>query len=214
VLDQNLKKPKRKIVAVLSRLDKRKNLHGLIKAFAMDKKLQAKANLLVWAKTLEGGEEEQKIIKKINTIIRRDNLYQNTALPAIQLEYKKQVPEFYRFLAKRKGIFVNPALIEPFGLTTLEAWACGVPIVVTKRGGPSEIVEHGKTGFLVDPKDPKDIAKHIKKLVRNKALWEEMSKNALKRARKNFSWKACAKKYLQVFERAYKGEQYENYKNK
>ncbi len=199
VIDQNLKNPERRIITTISRLDKRKNLHGLIKSFADDKVLQRIANLVIFAKTLEGGGEEQKIIKRINSIIRKTNLYENIALPAIQLEYERQVPEYYRFVAERKGVFVNASLIEPFGLTILEASACGIPVVATKNGGPSEIITDGINGFLIDPKDPKDIAKKIKKLLRHNDLWKQISKNEIKFVRKHFTWQACAKRYLKVF---------------
>jgi sucrose-phosphate synthase len=204
VIDQNVKHPERIIITALSRLDKRKNIHGLIKAFAEDRELQSMANLVVFAKTLEGEGEEQKIIRRINSIIRKTNLYDNIALPAIKLEHENQVPDYYRFVSEKKGIFVNPALIEPFGLTILEASACGVPVVATKNGGPSEIIEDGETGFLVDPKNRREISSKIKKLIRHRDVWKKISKNAIKNVKKHYTWKASAKKYLRVFKQCVK----------
>ncbi len=50
-------------------------------------------------------------------------------------------------------MLVTPKWIEAFGLTTIEALACGTPVLAYDRGGPAEIVEHGKSGFLIEPDD-------------------------------------------------------------
>ncbi len=199
IIDQNLKHKERAIITTLSRLDKRKNLHGLIRTFAYDKSLRRIANLIVFAKTLLGDLEEQKIIKRINLVVRKANLYENIAMPAIHLDYEKQVPEYYRFIAERRGIFVNPSLIEPFGLTILEAMASGLPVVATKYGGPSDIIKDGFNGLLIDPRDSNDMARKMKKLIQNKAFWNRVSRNGIKFARKNFTWESSAEKYLKVF---------------
>jgi sucrose-phosphate synthase len=199
VIHQDLKHPERRIFSVLSRLDKRKNLLGLLKAFGNDRKLQSMANLVVFANTLSADKGIQKTINAINSIIRRTNLYDNIALPGISLNYENQVPAYYRYLAINKGIFVNPALIEPFGLTVIEASACGVPVVATKYGGPSEIITDYENGILIDAKDPKDMAKKIKKILNNDEMYKRISKNAVKNARSNYSWNSCARKYLNVF---------------
>lgn len=199
VIEQGLKHPERRIVAFLSRLDKKKNLVRLVKAFAQDKPLQNMANLVVFAETLKGNKETQRIIKQINRLLNKYNLYDNIALPGIHLNYEKEVPAYYRYLAEKNGIFVNPALIEPFGLTIIEASACGVPVIATKHGGPSEIIINGVNGLLIDPKDPKDIASKIKKLIRHDELYRKISKNAIQLVRKHFIWKVSAKKYLKMF---------------
>lgn len=57
--------------------------------------------------------------------------------------------EIYRFAAVTKGLFVNLALQEPFGLTLIEAAAHGLPSVATKNGGPMDIIATLKNGVLV-----------------------------------------------------------------
>jgi UDP-glucose:tetrahydrobiopterin glucosyltransferase len=51
------------------------------------------------------------------------------------------------------AMMVTPKWTEAFGLTTIEALACGTPVLAYSRGGPAEIVEHGKSGFLIEPDD-------------------------------------------------------------
>ncbi len=63
------------------------------------------------------------------------------------------MPELYRLAAASKGVFINPALTEPFGLTLLEAGATGLPIVATNDGGPRDIIANCRNGLLIDPLD-------------------------------------------------------------
>lgn len=206
MIKQNLKDPKKKIVTVLTRLDNRKNLTGLLEAFADDQEFRKLANIIVFAQTLSGDEEAQKVIDKINKLIKTKDLYGQVLLAGFRLEHDKQVPAYYRYIAKNKGIFVNPALIEPFGLTILEAGACGVPVVATNQGGPSDIITDGVDGLLINPKDPKDIAKQIKKLIKDKKLYDQISKNITSMVKKDYTWDASAKKYMEVFKKAIKGD--------
>lgn len=56
-----------------------------------------------------------------------------------------------RSLGSCRGLLMTPKWIEAFGNVAIEALACGVPVITYRRGGPAEIVEHGKTGWLVEP---------------------------------------------------------------
>jgi len=63
----------------------------------------------------------------------------------------EHIEDLFRMAVKTKGVFVNPALTEPFGLTLIEAAACGLPIVATEDGGPRDIVALCKNGVLIGP---------------------------------------------------------------
>ena len=197
VLGQCLRNPEKKILAVLTRLDKRKNIHGLLNAFGKNKALQKIANLMVFTNTLS--PENQKTVDMINSIIRRYDLYGKVALPGIKLDYDKDVPAFYRFLAIKKGVFVNPALIEPFGLTVLEASSSGVPVAATKYGGPSEIITDNLNGLLLDVRKPGHMSTKLKAIAEDEDLWKKISCNAVKNVRYNYSWKSAAKRYIRIF---------------
>ncbi|MFP4424607.1 MAG: glycosyltransferase [Candidatus Woesearchaeota archaeon] len=193
---QQLRYPDRRIISVLSRMDRRNNITGLLEAFAS---IKDKANLLIFANTLSYGGESQPVIDEFNRIMRKRSLYGHVALPGISLDYATQVPEYYRYLASKGGIFVNPALIEPFGLTVVEAAACGVPVVATNNGGPTKIITDKKDGLLINPKDKEDMASKMKRLCRDRRLWKRIADNGIKNAKKNFSWKKAAHRYFKVF---------------
>ena len=69
---------------------------------------------------------------------------------ALRLE-KNLAGELYRHVADRRGIFVQPARFEAFGLTIIEAMASGLPVFATCYGGPREIIQHGVSGYHFDP---------------------------------------------------------------
>ena len=79
-----------------------------------------------------------------------------------------------------RGVFVNPALQEPFGLTVIEAAAHGVPTVATKNGGPVDIMATLHHGVVVDPTDSDAIAVALLKILTNPQVWDTMSVNGTK----------------------------------
>lgn len=95
-------------------------------------------------------------------------------------------------------LFVLPSEKESFGLAALEAMACGVPVVATKTGGLPEIVEHGKTGFLVPVGDVRELTSAIWCLLSDEVLHQEMAANSRKKA-ENFS----VEKIIPLYEAVY-----------
>jgi len=83
---------------------------------------------------------------------------------------RDNIPYFYASC----DVYVNPALIEGFGLVTAEAMACGKPVIGTNLGGTTDLIEDGVTGFLIEPKNPMQIAERIITLIRNPDLSKDM----------------------------------------
>jgi Glycosyltransferase len=83
-------------------------------------------------------------------------------------------------LGKCRGLLNTPKWNEAYGNVVVEALACGVPVISYKRGGPSEIIQHGQTGYLADPDDKKNMLSYveiIEKIRRHKCR-EWVEKNA------------------------------------
>ena len=83
-------------------------------------------------------------------------------------------------------ISVLTSLREGFSITVLESMAAGKPVIATNVGGNSEIIEHGKTGFIIQPKSPEDMALYSLNLINNQELAKRMGQEAEKRVL-NFS---------------------------
>ncbi len=107
-----------------------------------------------------------------------------------------EVPELYRLAARTHGVFINPALTEPFGLTLLEAAASGLPLVATDDGGPRDIIAACKNGVLVDPLDKDAIVEALLRVLSDRKAWRRLSASGVRNAHRYYSWEGHARKYL------------------
>jgi sucrose-phosphate synthase len=194
-----LSNPRKPIVFAMSRADEKKNIETLVKAFAVNTYLREKANLLLVAGNRDDIQDmdagSRKVLANLLFLIDKYDLYGKIAYP--KRHEPEDVPDFYRMAAKTKGVFVNPALTEPFGLTLIEAAACGLPLVATNDGGPRDIITNCKNGELVDPLDPQEMGQTIQSIVSDKTQWLKLSKRGLSGVRKHYSWRSHVKSYLQ-----------------
>ena len=98
-------------------------------------------------------------------------------------------------------VVLVPSRSESFGLVALEAAASGTPVVAAPVGGLRSVVDHGRTGFLVDDATPEAFAAEVAKLIDSSLLAAEMAMNAADRAR-SFSWAAMARSLRAAYRRA------------
>lgn len=96
-------------------------------------------------------------------------------------------------------VFCFPTLGEPFGKAILEAMACGKPVIASNIGGPAEIVENEKTGYLVNPMDVKSMAERILRLIKDRKLREKMGRNARRRVLDKFSLDKISEEYYRLY---------------
>ena len=190
--------PEKPMILALSRPDERKNILTLIEAYGESEELQKISNLLIVAgsrddiRDMESGA--QSVLTNILLLIDAYDLYGKVAVP--KTHRPDEVPAIYRLIADSKGVFINPALTEPFGLTLLEAAASGLPVVATENGGPVDIIANCKNGKLIDPLDKPAIIEALLQLLQKKKAWSQAARNGIKGVRKHYSWEAHAKKYL------------------
>ena len=193
-------RPDKPLILALCRPDKRKNISGLIQAFGEDLELQAMANLAIFAglrKDIDTMEEnEREVLTQMLLMMDKYDLYGKMAIPK-KHDFDFEVPALYRIAAEKHGVFINPAMVEPFGLTLLEASATGLPIVATDEGGPTDIIRNCKNGILVDPKKPENIAAAVKKIISDPEIWQEYSKKGVLNVRKYYTWKQHAATYIE-----------------
>ncbi|KAK8523565.1 hypothetical protein V6N12_048082 [Hibiscus sabdariffa] len=171
--------PRKPMILALARPDPKKNITTLVKAFGECRPLQELANLTLIMGNRDGIDEmsstSSSVLLSVLKLIDKYDLYGQVAYPKHHKQY--EVPDIYRLAAKTKGVFINPAFIEPFGLTLIEAAAHGLPIVATKNGGPVDIHQVLDNGLLVDPHDQQSIADALLKLVSDRQLWTRCRQN-------------------------------------
>jgi len=193
-----LTEPKKPLILALSRPDERKNILTLIEAFGESDTLQEKANLLIIAGSREDIRDlelgAQSVLTNILLLIDSYDLYGRVAIPKSHRAH--EVEQIYRLVSASGGVFINPALTEPFGLTLLEAAASGLPLVATENGGPVDIIANCNNGVLVDPLDKEAISSALLGLLDDHDAWTLASRNGIEGVRKHYSWQAHADAYL------------------
>ena len=198
-VERFLTDPDKPLILALSRPDERKNILTLIEAFGESQALQEAANLLIIAgsrddiRDLERGA--QSVLTNILLLIDAYDLYGLVAIP--KSHRANDVEQIYRLASASGGVFINPALTEPFGLTLLEAAASGLPLVATENGGPVDIIANCNNGVLVDPLDKDAIADGLLGLLRDRDAWEQASRNGIDGVLRHYSWQAHADAYLE-----------------
>lgn len=190
-------------VIASSRLDPKKNVTGLVKAYGEHPHLQRGCNLMLAIRGIDNPqhdmhklkEEEQQQLTQILAHMESYQLFGKVGF--VNLSGQQQLAAAYRETARRRGVFALTSLYEPFGLATIEAMACGVPVVVTANGGGQDILRENKQlfGLLVDPQHTAAIAEAIGSLLEDKALWEAYHQKGLTRVRSQFTWMAAADTY-------------------
>jgi len=207
--------PDRPVVLSLCRPDKRKNIAGLIKAYGEDLELQSMANLAVFAgirkDITEMEDNERDVLTEILLLMDKYDLYGKIAIPK-KHDFEHEVPELYRIAAEKKGVFVNSALTEPFGLTLIEAAACGLPIVAPDDGGPRDIIKNCPCGVLVDTTDTKAIANATKQIISDSQKWKQYSKAGIMNIRKHYTWESHATSYMKQISRIFSDQDEEKMK--
>lgn len=196
--------PQKPVILALCRPDQRKNISGLIEAYGTDPELRAIANLAIFAgirKNIMIMEDNERSVLT-DMLLKMDyyDLYGKLAIPK-KHDFATEVPELYRLCADSGGVFVNPALVEPFGLTLIEASACGLPIIATNDGGPVDIVANCENGILVDVSDPRKIGAAIKELLTDQEKWENCSRSGIIGVRDHYSWESHCHKTMDVLRR-------------
>jgi glycosyltransferase involved in cell wall biosynthesis len=107
-----------------------------------------------------------------------------------------QIGSFY----ERTALLVNPSLSESFGMSLVEAMMHSVPVVATRVGGMTEIVDHGRTGLLVEPANPKALAEAICAILGDKEKVRRLGNAGRERAVEKFSWEKSTDALLKHFE--------------
>lgn len=197
-IDRFFSDPDKPLILTICRPEVRKNLKGLIAAFGESAELQQQANLLIVAGTRDDirdlEESQQQVMQELLLDIDRYDLWGKVAIP--KHVSQDDIPELYRLAARRRGVFVNAALTEPFGLTLIEAAASGLPFVAPDDGGPRDIVQNCRSGLLANTLESSAIAEALQEVLSDKKRWRTWAKNGLAGIRRHYNWPAHVNTYM------------------
>jgi glycosyltransferase involved in cell wall biosynthesis len=177
------------LLFVMTRLTDEKNVEFLVDAIMPVLKKNDRAKFMICGE----GNLKEALMKKIFEA----GLQEKTVFVGIVSDSEKK--NYYA----AGDIFIYASKSETQGMILTEAMYSGLPIVAVRATGVKDIVENGKTGFLV-PEDVQEFGKAVQKLIDGENLKREFSEEAEKVAREKYTAEVCARKMIEVYENAIK----------
>ena len=183
-----------KVVLSLGRIARNKGYDLLIRAFAevAVREPEARLVLAIGGERLE--EPEQQILDGCRELTRSLGLCERVTFSGFVPE--ADMANLYR----AADLFVLPSRYEPFGMTAVEAMACGTPTVVTTHGGLYRVLRFGISGLFADTFDPMDLGITILKPLRHPVLSRRLSRYGAETARSLFTWTGVAQQLIAATE--------------
>ena len=193
----------RPLILTMARLDRIKNLTGLVRLYGRNPELRELANLLVIGGHINpdhsADAEEIDQIRLMHGLFDEYRLDGQVRWLGMHLA-KKTAGEIYRCVADRQGVFVQPALFEAFGLTVIEAMGSGLPTFATCFGGPMEIIENEISGFHIDPNYETTISSKLVDFFRrckeDPLYWRRIAQGGIDRVQARYTWKLYAERMM------------------
>lgn len=186
------------IVLQLGRMVPRKGVDNVIRSIAALRDLFGiRARLLV-----VGGDAQQ--IDDLNTpeLNRLRTLATELGVDD-RVTFSGQKPRtLLRHYYSAANVFVTTPWYEPFGITPVEAMACGTPVIGATVGGIKSTVVDGQTGYLVPPNDPESLARRLAFLHTQPQHARRLGQEGLRRAYEHYTWRSVAEKAAASFEAA------------
>ncbi|XP_020240409.1 sucrose synthase [Cajanus cajan] len=197
-----LKDRNKPIIFTMARLDRVKNITGLVEWYGKNARLRELVNLVVVAgdRRKESKDLEEKAeMKKMYGLIETYKLNGQFRWISSQMNRVRN-GELYRVICDTKGAFVQPAIYEAFGLTVVESMTCGLPTFATCNGGPAEIIVHGKSGYHIDPhhgdRAAELLVEFFEKSKADPSHWDKISQGGLKRIHEKYTWQIYSDRLL------------------
>ena len=188
--------PSEWIVVYVGRILPRKGIDNLVEAFRqlMDRVDTPLRLLIVGGETIDGDPMRTPEISRLAGIATslgiRDRL----------LFAGKRPQEMLKYFYSAADVAVTTPWYEPFGLTPLEAMACGTPVIGSEVGGIKFTVADGETGFLVPPRDPAALAARLQTLLEDRVLLRRMGRAARARVERLFTWSKVGERTAELYE--------------
>jgi mannosylfructose-phosphate synthase len=182
-------------VFCLSRIDTNKGHDMLLAAFDEVRRSVSDVRLLIGGGSPEPQERERGVLDMMRGIVEERGMGERVRI--IGYIPDDELVHYYRHAA----LFALPSLFEPFGMTALEAMACGTPVVASKFGGIKNVITPGRNGLLVDPQDPGAFARAMTALLEDDALARRYGDAGRETILTHYSWEAIADRHIEFYRR-------------
>jgi D-inositol-3-phosphate glycosyltransferase len=188
--------PEERVVLQLGRMVPRKGVDTVVRALrALQRDHGVSARLLI-----VGGDSQEPQASTTGEIARLRAIATEEGISDRVSFVGSRGRDALRWYFSAADVFVSVPWYEPFGMTPVEAMACGTPVIRSNVGGIKFSVRDGETGYLVPPKDPQAVAERIAHLYAHPRLLTTLSKQAVARANDLFTWDRIAGSVAGVYE--------------
>ncbi|HXH83540.1 MAG TPA: glycosyltransferase, partial [Candidatus Tectomicrobia bacterium] len=188
--------PDAPIVLQLGRLVPRKGVDTVIRAIArLRRQHGVPARLLI-----VGGETNDPDTRATPEIGRLQGIAREEQVEDAVVFVGRRGRDVLRYYYSAADVFVTTPWYEPFGITPVEAMACGTPVIGANVGGIKFTVRDGETGYLVPPDDPAALAERVAHLFRHPRLMTVFRRQAVRRANDLFTWRHVASGVAGLYE--------------
>ena len=188
--------PSEPLILQLGRLVPRKGIDTVVRGFGrLVTQHQILARLLI-----VGGESEEPDpcltpeIRRLSAIATEEGVADRVTFVC------RKHREVLKYYYSGADVLLSTPIFETFGITPLEAMACGTPVIGSKVGGVKFTIKDGETGYLVPPNDPDAIAERIAYLYKNPEIRAQLSRQAIQRANQLFTWQQVTSAVAALYE--------------
>ena len=179
----------------LSRIDKNKGHDLLLNAFDIVRKKISDVDLVIGGGSPKPQQREKEIFANMRKIIKKWGMQESVHI--IGYVPDELMAPYYR----QAALFVLPSLFEPFGMTAIEAMACGTPVIASKFGGIKNVISSNQNGILINPENPEEFSNEIIALLKNKIKTKDIGQKGYETIVKYYSWEAIAKRHLTFYQK-------------
>jgi D-inositol-3-phosphate glycosyltransferase len=185
-----------KVILQLGRMVPRKGVDTVIRGFArLEKDYGIRGRLLI-----VGGDSDDPDPKKTPEIGRLQKIAKAEGVADRVTFFGQRKRETLKHYYSAADAFVSLPWYEPFGITPLEAMACGTPVIGAKVGGIKYTVCDGETGYLIPPDDPEAMSERLAHLCQNQGELKAFGQNAVRRVNDLFTWRKVTETMSRVYE--------------
>ncbi len=165
------------ILGILGRLDPQKGQHLVIEAVKLLKAQGVDCLLLIMGETTKG--EGDNYLQQLQDLVDENGMQNDVFFRG----YQDDIAGFYAAI----DLFVLGSFEETYGMVTIEAMLCGIPVIGSRAGGTTELLGNGKFGWLYRAKNPLDLAATINLAISNPEKLKQVSFAAMEHATTNYS---------------------------
>jgi len=185
-----------RVLLQLGRIVPRKGIDTVVRAVALLKSAHELRTTLV----IVGGESDQPDVEKTPELARLIALAKQEGVEDCVVFAGRKARHELKYYYSAADFFLTTPWYEPFGITPLEAMACGTPVIGSRVGGIKFSVVEGRTGFLVAPNDHRALARRLAHLYSDTAIRSFLGRQSQRRAKECFTWRKVTRSIADLYE--------------